>query len=259
MLDLTRHTIDKLNSLTKYPSIPTYHAMDGKGKLTDAIQVDFSDERVVLVTEKIDGTNARIVALSNGECLVGSRGEFLWYTADLLYGKDQGIVDTVRPYIECERLSAEYTDDGDLTVLYGEVYGGKVQNGKQYGGTQHFRVFDRSYLVEQKLTELLAMDPPQIAAWRETDTDRWVEDDGLRTVSLADCVEVVAGLGAWLGTDLPMGHEACLNWMQELLPHTASAIDTNEPGKAEGVVIRTPDRRKIAKLRFDDYRRALKG
>jgi hypothetical protein len=50
-----------LNSLTKYPSIPTYHTLDsGNGGLLDET-VPFSGE--VIGSEKVDGTNSRIISL----------------------------------------------------------------------------------------------------------------------------------------------------------------------------------------------------
>lgn len=53
-----------VNSLTKYPSIPTYHALDpGNGGLLDDA-IPFMGR--VIGTEKVDGTNARIILLQDG-------------------------------------------------------------------------------------------------------------------------------------------------------------------------------------------------
>lgn len=50
-----------LNSMTKYPSIPTYHKLNEKGILTAERNVIFDEP--VFATEKIDGTNARILLI----------------------------------------------------------------------------------------------------------------------------------------------------------------------------------------------------
>jgi len=55
--DICRVDLAKLNSLTKYPSILTYHALGDKGILQETVQVPF-DGRVI-GTEKVDGTNRR--------------------------------------------------------------------------------------------------------------------------------------------------------------------------------------------------------
>src|SRR5436853_86817 len=58
--DVRRADLGKLNSMTKYGSIPTYHEIGDRGML--------QPERVVLEgrvrgTEKVDGTNSRVILL----------------------------------------------------------------------------------------------------------------------------------------------------------------------------------------------------
>ncbi len=67
--------LNKLNSMTKYPSIPTYHALGDKGALLEQT-VSFDGE--IILTEKIDGTNSRIVLLPDGNFVLGSREELLF-------------------------------------------------------------------------------------------------------------------------------------------------------------------------------------
>ena len=63
----------KLDSLTKYPSIPTFHALlDGK-TLKEEIQVDFSGCGTIYATEKVDGTNMRIVSIPQCGLFLGDR------------------------------------------------------------------------------------------------------------------------------------------------------------------------------------------
>src|SRR5687767_8680706 len=69
--DIRRVDLGKLNSMTKYPSIPTYHTLGDKGMLQEAVQVPFAGR--VLGTEKVDGTNTRLIFCPDGAVVVGSR------------------------------------------------------------------------------------------------------------------------------------------------------------------------------------------
>jgi hypothetical protein len=63
-LDVREVDSSALNSLTKYPSIPTYHTLDaGNGGLLET-SIDF--EGRVIGTEKVHGTNSRIISLPGG-------------------------------------------------------------------------------------------------------------------------------------------------------------------------------------------------
>ena len=55
--DIRRVDLGKLNSMTKYPSILTYHNLGDKGILQETVQIPF--EGRVIGTEKVDGTNTR--------------------------------------------------------------------------------------------------------------------------------------------------------------------------------------------------------
>ena len=50
----------KINSLTKYPSILTLHKLGEKGRLTQELTTDIQGEQL-FATEKIDGTNAQLL------------------------------------------------------------------------------------------------------------------------------------------------------------------------------------------------------
>jgi hypothetical protein len=58
-VDIGQVDLDKLNSMTKYPSILTYHALGDKGVLQETVQIPF--EGRIIGTEKVDGTNARLI------------------------------------------------------------------------------------------------------------------------------------------------------------------------------------------------------
>lgn len=73
--DVRNMDLSALNSLTKYPSIPTYHDLDpANGSL---LNTTVAYTGPVIGTEKIDGTNSRIVSLPDGTYILGSREEFL--------------------------------------------------------------------------------------------------------------------------------------------------------------------------------------
>jgi hypothetical protein len=68
--------------MTKYPSIPTYHALGDKGVLLDTVQIPF--EGRIIGAEKVDGTNARLIICPDQNVLVGSRQDRLWERRDLI-------------------------------------------------------------------------------------------------------------------------------------------------------------------------------
>jgi hypothetical protein len=80
--DVRTVDLDVLNSVTKYPSIPTYHALDpSNGGLLEE-PVEYTGQ--VIGSEKIDGCNGRIVSLPDHTYLIGSREELLYAKGDLI-------------------------------------------------------------------------------------------------------------------------------------------------------------------------------
>ena len=67
---------DALNSATKYPPIEMYHVLDERGTLTEDLTFGFAGD--VVFTEKVDGTNARIILLPGGDYIIGSREHLLY-------------------------------------------------------------------------------------------------------------------------------------------------------------------------------------
>ena len=162
LFDVRKTDLIKLNSITKYPSIPTYHTLDPKngGLLEEAVTFEGS----VLGTEKIDGTNARVICLPDGNFILGSREELLYGRGDLIGNPALGIVEALKGL--AEQLSN--ANQEGITVFYFEVFGGKVTSGsKQYTGTQQvsFRLFDLMYLPDYE--PYLAKALQEIALWRE--------------------------------------------------------------------------------------------
>jgi hypothetical protein len=250
---LTLANLSRLNSLTKYPSIPTYHALGDKGRLKPEVNVVFTSD--VHVTEKVDGTNARLVWTPEG-VLIGSREDLLWATGDLIHNPALGIVDTLRDFALRQR---DHTFAEAIVVFYGEVYGhGVGAAAKQYAsqGTKGFRLFDVCLLQEDLVSEMLARPVEQIAAWRER--------NGQTFASVSTCDELAAEFG--VANVPPSGAYACDVWPRSLtdardflngFAESKAKLDGSALGKAEGIVARTSDRSQIAKLRFEDYQRTL--
>lgn len=122
-----------LDATDALPSPPLFQKYTTIENLRNYPDVFFSDE-IVVVTEKIHGTSARI-GMIDGEVMVGSfelrrdTSSRYWYPATL-----PPVKQTI------EKLGAQYRQ----VIFYGEVYGPKVQKlgyglkGQQLG----FRIFD---------------------------------------------------------------------------------------------------------------------
>jgi hypothetical protein len=243
-----------LNSLTKYPSIPTYHELDPRnGQLIDTV-VPFTGD--VIVTEKIDGTNGRIIFVGESLYLIGSREELLYASGDVLHNPAMGIVDAVRQFADWAHISLI---DNALVTYYVEVYGGGVGQGwKQYADDKKqvgFRLFD--ILDVRDYREVVEWSSEKIAGWRDGGGQLFVNEQDLSTAAAFEKVELTPRVATVKAEDLPTTIEDTLDWLRSLLPATKAGLGENV-GKAEGVVLRAPDRSVIAKARFSDYERTLR-
>lgn len=262
--------LDKLNSLTKYPSILTYHETAERGSLAPVLveNKDFSNYEKIYLTEKIDGTNTRIVFITNDngtpcDFLIGSREDFLHAKGDRIINPALGIVDTVYKEVinGCLSLASISTfstmfKPNHLYVIYGETYGGKINGAKQYTNIQayNFRAFD---IIEMDLPSaygILSMKLEDISAWREHGGQPFISVEKL--IYICDCFSLnrVPYIKTINGTELPTTIKETFNWLQEFIKSTAT-IEPEYSGtaKAEGVVVRTKDRKLIRKIRFEDY------
>jgi hypothetical protein len=245
--------LTKLNSLTKYPSIPTYHTLDPKNGGLIEETVGFVG--TVLGTEKIDGTNSRIIRLPDGNYLLGSREELLYAKGDLIGNPALGIVDALKPL--AERLSTPEADT--VTVYYLEVFGGKVTAAsKQYTSEMRFayRLFDVARIEDY--TALLSLSAQEIAGWRDNGGQPFVAEEELTTIAAQEAMELTPRLFARSANELPDTIEGMHAFLKEALPESRSRLDAEAGGRPEGIVLRTSDRSAIAKARFEDYERTLR-
>lgn len=253
-IDLT-----KVNSLTKYPSIETYHVLGEKGRLTEKLNFDFSDETSVILTEKVDGTNGRIVFLPDGDYMIGSREEFFTARGDRVYNPMLGIVDALRPIAD-RLVGHTHITPNTTLVLYAEVFGGNVgQFAKNYTTKKDVfgvRVFD---VVEvTQLDEKLSWNREQIASWRDHGGQSFINEVMLTAMCTVWKIDRVPVLNVFPGEDVPTTVEGMRNFLGYMLPETNVALDETARKASEGIVLRTANRSKIAKARFQDYDRTLK-
>jgi hypothetical protein len=239
-----------LNSLTKYPSIPTYHQLDPRnGGLLDEV-VPFAGP--VIGTEKVDGTNARMVLLPDGSWLLGSREELLHARGDLIFNPSQGIVAALKPVVEAlPPIGAD-----EIRVYYVELYGGKIgAASKQYTSdpARHgWRLFDVAVLPDY--AEQLTWPAERISAWREGGGQPYLHEEALAGIG----IPLTPRLFTVDAAELPADLEKTSSWLSDRLPSSGVALDVDAPAGAEGIVLRTPGRSLIAKARFQDYARTLK-
>lgn len=251
--DIRATDLAKLNSLTKYPSIPTYHTLDPKNSGLVEEVVPFAGS--VLGTEKIDGTNARIICLPDGSFVIGSREELLYGKGDLIGNPALGIVDALKELAEY----VSSTHAGDISVFYLEVFGGKVTAAsKQYTSTQQvaFRMFDLLRLPDY--APLLAHTPQELSRWREQGGQPFVDEDALQRAAQQAQITVTPRLFTLDAAALPHTIVDMQTFLRDQLPASHSTLDHDAGGQPEGIVLRTTTRSVIAKARFKDYERALK-
>lgn len=264
---------EKINTFTKYASILTMHQLWDKWVLKDELTTDISWE-TMYATEKIDGTNVRIVYYK-WEYLVGSRDEILYYSEDLYYAQNLGIVDRLHHIIEQELWTPELWDwiwnsvslseensDENMYIFYGELFGGNIgKYWKEYGGKNDFwfRLFD---IVEVKPEEFEIMyeELPRVSSWREHSIGTALEY-GQNFLSVHDRESRFPHFQYVPTLELNFEsyeHNHVLEKLEEVLPETMVKLTDDWLGQSEWVVLRNHNRTKIVKVRFQDYKRTLK-
>lgn len=241
---------DKINSFTKYPSILTLHTLGERGVLQEKLTTPIETSNMY-ATEKIDGTNVRIICYGD-EYLIGAREFILHHSDDLYYATDQGIVDGIKS------LGINIPKTKNLTVIYGEFYGGKTSsNSKQYGQDKiGFRVFDIAEYIDLSILELPL---PMISSWREKETDNGIVY-GQNFLNRFDMIEKFPDFEyvPLIGVELSdLSHNSIYNLLKVSLPETTVALSENAMKKPEGLILRNNDRSHIVKIRYEDYEKTL--
>lgn len=253
----------KLNSMTKYPSILTYHRLGERGQLMEELAESqgFADAEAVYLYEKVDGENARMVFFreGNGEVdyVIGSREELLYAKGDRIGNPYGFIAEFLKPLAErlCHTIATE--EDWALTVIYQESYGGRTKAAKNYTSTktQGSAVFDLFSLNKPEWEQLMAMPQEQIAEWREQGNQPFYTEEEKQAALQELKLEAAPMLDQLPGNEFPLTlHEAYA--LLEPYAQTRAGIDAS--GRAEGIIARTADRKLIRKLRAQDYERTFR-
>jgi len=264
-----------LNSLTKFPSIPTLHVLGERGRLGSTLDPGLRlGELEYVATEKVDGTNARALLLPDGSFLFGSREELLWYSGDVVYNPALGIVETLRSEFG---VDSDGTSDrlaevvlrwfSGFVVLYLEVYGhGVGKAGAQYAtkGWTGARLIDAAFWPGHSWLRKVCDSSVEVIA-RERDAGAtpflsWagVVDLGGKTDLDAVPEEPFPPLG-------DPSHEAVLRYLEARGP-SGVRLDEDAPGRKEGVVLRSTNGNASGgspvhrvKLRREDYERTVRA
>lgn len=121
----------------KYPKIETLFKRDKDFKITKEIRCsEFENIKRWLITEKIDGTNIRIIYTPEGKLLIKGRTDKASIPTFLL--------EELQKIFTVEKIKEVLTDIPTKGLcLYGEGYGAKIQKGGgNYNKGNSFRLFD---------------------------------------------------------------------------------------------------------------------
>ena len=122
----------------EYPKIETLYRRDEKFKV-DPTQIRLSEFTLInkwLITEKIDGTNVRVIRTADGERIIRGRTDRAdWALRESPLKKK---LDSMFPV----ELLNQVIDSGVEAILYGEGYGAGIQKGGVYRKDPSFRLFD---------------------------------------------------------------------------------------------------------------------
>jgi hypothetical protein len=245
-----------INSMTKYPQIETYHKLDTKSGVLLEEPVSFGgDNDLVFCTEKVNGTNGRIILFPDGDWIIGSREELLYARGDRIPNPALGIVEAL---METATRLGEANKHPITVVFYGEAYGHGIEGGKAYTRTKEqtgFRLFD--VVLLETFDEMLTWPIEKVASWRQHGGQLFFAESELAEIAkLAElplCPRIVT-CGA---SELPTSVEQMHAMLTAMIPFTTVALDENV-GRAEGFVVRSFDRTVIAKARFEDYERTAR-
>lgn len=256
------------DTMTKYPSIPTYHGRNAAGMLIDEDPVIFPDR--VIATEKVDGTNVRVVLWPDGGWLIGSRDRWLAASGDLIWNPELGIVEHTRAL--ANSLATASTDPWAVlglprncpVALYLELYGGKIgQAAAQYRGRDSqrfgFRLFDIAAFPAW--ARQMTWSVERLAGERDAGSvHAFATEDDLTRFSREMMIPLVPRLFSGYGADLPTSLEETANMLDSWGTTRVGLLDglAGGGGNPEGIVLRAPDRSEIAKVRREDYTRTLR-
>jgi len=255
--------LERENTLTKFPSIPTFHRLQN-GVLTDEVAVPEVAGKEIVAAEKIDGINLRI-AIGAGTVAIGTRENYIFSSTSSIVCNRHIVEALLSTGV---RVIPE-PHGKQPVVVYGELFGKKFNGGSVYSKNPKlagFRVFAVREIGQLDTEKYLESDVPLgvIAAKRE----RW--ELGIRLLGKGATSQTLKSYGVFGAEPVPlleapplevgMGLEETYQWMNSVVWLTNVPLD-DEPMKnrrAEGLVVHVEGTNAVAKLRFADYERALR-
>lgn len=257
--------VSKLDTMTKYPSIPTYLKL-GKRSMLEDDPIDFGFDDCVYGFEKCDGANGRIVFTPCGY-FIGSRDRFIAYEKDLecLVSEnrdiDSIIIKELKPI--AERLKDSMCNTDFVHSIYFEVYGGNIGPHRNYTltGKTGAVMFDVFKIQICDLYEIIKFKIERIAGWRNNMGQTFLKVDDLFDFSSMYKVNLVPLIFITKGRDLPKNVVDTYQFLLYHIPKTLLYLDGNNEkprGLPEGIIVRTINRSLIGKMRIPDCERTLR-
>ena len=141
--------------MIKYPKIESLYKRDDKFKFTKERRItDIDNVKNIVITEKIDGTNAQIV-LSIDYNTLAVKVRFCSKETEILQKDVMFIANTCTKKLNIKKISEWYYNEFALDQqlgrvkenvvevrLFGEVYGAGINKGGTYSKEKDFRLFD---------------------------------------------------------------------------------------------------------------------
>lgn len=247
--------LEALNGMTKLGKFPRVHER-GKGgraaeEVSDKLPV-LADDDELSVTEKIDGAKVRISHLPQGSerrYIVGPAEQLIYAESDLLTSDTNGLLTPVAPLIE-----RHFAAEGNILVLFGESYGGKIQAkvAQNYTGGQEdlygFRLFASMHLPAARVQERAMAGLSSIAQWREETMlkrfDTLEESKGLGIEMVA--VNSAVTYATFMERTKRLPETA--SFLRGAIPMSEAKLSAGASGVPEGAVLRTSEGGMFCKL-----------
>jgi len=252
--------LELLEAVTRWPSIKSYHKMDEHGRLIDELRFPEIAGEAVYATEKVDGSNVRVVVDSLLRVSVGTRNQLVMFRGEAAAQDSMGVVGALRGLPRSLSISGR-PSPGHVRAYYGELYGGAINGHGHYTQDKTRMQWALFAIADFDIEALSQLERAEIAARRRLLTTDGVHAEG----RLGEYVMIHGG-----GEDSPtvpyLGRRhappatvaEAAEWLAHVLgPVTRAAIGDAKPGKPEGVVITGVESGLIAKLRVKDYEGAL--
>ena len=248
----------KLNSLTKYGSILTYHQLGKKGALIDELtESNIDDEEILEGTEKVDGTNTRILIMGK-DYVIGTREDLIYAKGDRIHVSNDKLGFLNKMIKQAEELITHNFPEDELTTIYGENYGGIIgQHCKEYSKEKQigFRVFDVWSMKLIDINEVMENNLSAIASWRDHGNQPFYDTNKFNEFIQKHNLERTPITFAIKKKDLPVDLKSTYEF---LCNYKNSKVGLDVSGRSEGCVIRNKDRSYIKKLRFEDYEKTFR-